>query len=152
MTAPEPVLTVGQVAVLRLVADGHTYRQAADVLHLSETTVKRRCRDAASVLGTNNITHTVAAAQRLGLLEEDIPVPTNEQLVQATELVVQAQFGSAAFLQRKLQVNFAESHRILDRLEKLGVVGPADGARARDVLIEPGQLDNILAEVRKVNA
>lgn len=152
MTADEPVLNAGHIAVLRLAADGHTHRETAVLLGITEDAVKNRCRKAARLLGTNNTTHTVAVAQRLGLLEEDMPVLSQEQLVQATELVVQCQFGSAAFLQRKLHVTFAESHRILDRLEQLGVVGPADGARARDVLIEPGQLDDMLAEVRKVNA
>lgn len=152
MNATESALNAGQLAVLRLVADGHNYRETAALLGISEDAVKKRCTRAADALGTNHITHTVAVALRRGHLEEDIPMPTKEQLVQATELVVQAQFGSASFLQRKLRVNFAESHRILDQLERFGVVGPADGARARDVLIEPGQLDNILAEVRKATA
>lgn len=152
MTAAGPVLTAEQVAVLRLYADGHTYATAGAELHISESTAKRRAGDAAAVLGTNHIAHTIAVALCYGLLEEIPPMPSQEQLAQATELVVQAQFGSAAFLQRKLRVTFAESQAILSRLEQLGVVGPADGARARDVLVEPGQLDDMLAEVRKVNA
>lgn len=148
----KPVLTAGQVAVLRLAATGHKIRETAQLLGITEDAVKNRCRAAARALGTNNTTHTVAVAQRLGLLEENPPMPTQEQLARATEILVQCQFGSAAMLQRKLPATFAESHRILDRLEQLGVVGPADGARARDVLVEPGQLDDILAEVRKVTA
>lgn len=70
MTATEPQLTAGQVAVLQLVADGRTYREAAAELGVSESTAKRRCGEAALALGTNHITHTVAVAQRLGLLEE----------------------------------------------------------------------------------
>ncbi len=152
MTADKPVLTAGEVDVLRLAATGHKYRDIASLLHVSENVVKNRVRDASDALGTKNVTHTVAVALRRGLLEENPPMYTQEQLARATELVVQCQFGSAAMLQRKLPATFAESHRILDRLETLGVVGPADGARARDVLIEPGQLDDILVEVRKVTA
>lgn len=152
MTAAKPVLKPEHIAVLRLYADGHTYRSAGTVLNISESTAKRRAGEAADVLDTNHIAHTIAVALRLGLLEEDPPMPSQEQLAQATEIVVQCQFGSSSLLQRKLGVTFAESHRILDRLHDLGVVGPADGARARDVLVEPGQLDDILAEVRKVNA
>jgi DNA-binding CsgD family transcriptional regulator len=146
------VLTAEQVAVLRLYADGHTYRTSGEQLGISENAAKHRCQHAARALGTRHITHTVAEALRRGLLEEEPPMPTNEQIIQAAELVVGAQFGSASFLQRRLGVKFAESHRILDRLHELGVVGPADGARARDVLITPGELDDLLAELRKVKA
>lgn len=152
MNATESALNAGQLAVLRLVADGHNYRETAALLGISEDAVKKRCTRAADVLGTNHITHTVAVALRRGLLEEDIPMPDQEQLAQATELVVTTQFGSSSMLQRKLGVKYPESERILDRLEALGVVGPSNGAAARDVLIEPGQLNNILAEVRKANA
>lgn len=152
MNTTEPALTDDQVSILRLVAAGNHYREVAAVLHLSVSTVKRRCYTAADVLGTNHIAHTVAVALRRGLLEENPPMPSQEQLVQAAELVVQAQFGSSSFLQRKLKVTFAESGRLLDRLEQHGVVGPADGARARDVLIEPGDLDALLVELRKVTA
>lgn len=78
MTA-EPVLTGGQVAVLRLVADGHTLRQVASVLGVSESTVNRRAADAATLLGTNHIAHTVAVAIRRGLLKEEPPVPPEDE-------------------------------------------------------------------------
>jgi DNA-binding CsgD family transcriptional regulator len=76
VTAPKPVLTAGQVDVLRLYADGHTYRSAAAALHISESTAKRQTGDAAAVLGTKHITHTIAVALRHGLLEEEPPVPS----------------------------------------------------------------------------
>lgn len=71
MTSDQQALTDGQVAVLRLVADGASYAQAATALGRSESTVKRRCADAATRLGTNHITHTVAVAIRHGLLNEE---------------------------------------------------------------------------------
>jgi DNA-binding CsgD family transcriptional regulator len=74
VTAVESVLTDGQVAVLRLVADGRTLRQAATELGVSESTVSRRAADAATLLGTNHISHTVAVAIRRGLLKEEPPV------------------------------------------------------------------------------
>lgn len=80
MTAVEPVLTAEAVAVLRLVADGHTYRSAGQVLHISESTAKRRAGDAAAVLETNHIAHTIAAALRRGLLDEEMSVPDTDQL------------------------------------------------------------------------
>lgn len=74
MTASAPVLTAGQIAVLRLAADGHKQRGIADQLGITEDAVKNRCRAAAAVLGTNNTTHTVAVALRRGLLDEENPM------------------------------------------------------------------------------
>ncbi len=67
-------LTNGQVAVLRLYADGNSYRETGALLGISESAVKNRCARAAERLGTNHIAHTVAVALRLGLLDEESPM------------------------------------------------------------------------------
>lgn len=53
----------------------------------------------------------------------------------AAELVVSTQFGSRSMLQRKLRIGWEQTAHIMDELERLGVVGQDDGARARDVRI-----------------
>lgn len=53
----------------------------------------------------------------------------------AAEIVIQSGKASASLLQRRLRVGYARAARLIDLLEEQGVVGPADGARPREVLV-----------------
>ncbi len=72
-----------------------------------------------------------------GDLKED------ELLSQAREVVVQAGKASASLLQRRLRIGYARAARLLDLLEEDGVIGPADGAKPREVYQSPqDEIDN----------
>lgn len=67
----------------------------------------------------------------------DIDVSERDKLFkEAAEVIVVAQQGSASLLQRKLKLGYNRAGRIIDQLEAAGVVGPFEGSKARQVLIQ----------------
>ncbi|MEK7606326.1 MAG: DNA translocase FtsK [Patescibacteria group bacterium] len=57
---------------------------------------------------------------------------------EARETVIHAGKASTSYLQRKLRVGYARAARLMDILEERGIIGPADGAKPRDILVEHG--------------
>lgn len=67
----------------------------------------------------------------------------DELFDEALKLVVRHQQGSVSLLQRRLKVGYARAARLIDQLEDAGYVGPFDGSKAREVLIDEEELMNM---------
>ncbi len=73
------------------------------------------------------------------------PGQRDEFFEEAARLIVRHQQGSVSLLQRRLKVGYSRAARLVDELESAGIVGPYDGSKAREVMIESDeQLDALL--------
>ena len=66
-------------------------------------------------------------------------------LWEAAEIVVASGLGSTSNIQRKLKVGYSRAGRIMDMLEEKGVVGPPNGSKPREVLVDAMELETLKA-------
>ncbi len=64
----------------------------------------------------------------------------------AIKLIQETGKASASLLQRRLKLGYARAARVLDQLEKAGIIGPVNGAKPRDILIEHRTSDDGMTE------
>ncbi len=73
----------------------------------------------------------------------------DDMLEDAARLVVQNQHGSTSMIQRRLKLGYNRAGRIMDQLEHLGIVGPNEGSKPREVLFhDEVELQRFLKELR----
>ena len=78
--------------------------------------------------------------------QSEASAPADDPLLwEAADIVVNSQLGSTSSLQRVLSVGYARAGRIMDMLENKGVVGPANGSKPRDVLLDKEGLEDLKA-------
>lgn len=93
------------------------------------------------ILSTNIVTLGASSPSGDGGSESDDPL-----LWDAADIVVSSGLGSTSNIQRRLKVGYARAGRIMDQLEEKGVVGPANGSKPREVLLDdPMELETLKA-------
>ncbi|MBW3628192.1 MAG: DNA translocase FtsK 4TM domain-containing protein [Gemmatimonadetes bacterium] len=93
-----------------------------------------------------NILDEVRAREADGgdLEEDEGAVAERDKLFrEAAELCVQHQGGSTSLLQRRLRIGYGRAARIIDQLHHAGILGPPDGSKPRDVMVDLIQLDQL---------
>lgn len=70
----------------------------------------------------------------------------DELFKEAAKLVVRHNLASVSLLQRRFKIGYARAGRIIDQLERAGIVGPYEGSKAREVLVDHDELQQILRE------
>ena len=120
--------------------------------YVSEHEVKRIVSFLADEMGEPAFVEEVTEKQQTPTAfggGEDGDGDGDELFAEAKEIVVKAQKASTSYLQRKLRIGYARAARLMDLLEDAGVVGSADGSRAREVLIHEDEGGTIQEETEK---
>jgi S-DNA-T family DNA segregation ATPase FtsK/SpoIIIE len=76
---------------------------------------------------------------------------SDELIPAAKDEILRAGKASASLLQRRLKVGYARAARLLDLLEQEGFIGPADGAKPRDILKADLGSDEPIPEIPSPN-
>lgn len=89
-----------------------------------------------------------------GIVRTGVAEPQDDDplIWEAAHIVVESQLGSTSGLQRRFKVGYARAGRIMDMLEEKGVVGPPDGSKPREVLLDEeglAALESVDAEMAR---
>ena len=68
-------------------------------------------------------------------------------LEEALDIVMETGIASASRLQRQLRVGFTRAARLVDSMEKIGIVGPPDGSKPREILVDEDTAKDMLSRV-----
>jgi S-DNA-T family DNA segregation ATPase FtsK/SpoIIIE len=86
--------------------------------------------------------------RRTTLDEDEIDNLTDPMYEPAARLVIKTRKASASYIQRRLHLGYTRSARLLDMMEREGLVGPLNGSKGREVLVPPdhfAEVDDTLA-------
>ncbi len=81
--------------------------------------------------------------------DDDLFDPDSDELLaDAAQLVIETGSASVSMLQRRLRVGYTRAGRLIDMLERRGIVGPWEGSKPRQILVEPDEFEHVVAALR----
>ncbi len=122
-----------------LLAPGTHRLQRVHGAYLSEPEINRIVEFLKGT-GTPEYDDSIVVAAQEDQNAEDVE-DYDERYDEAVHIVTQTRQASISMLQRKLRVGYNRAARMIEKMEREGIVGPSDGVRPRDVLIDPIQME-----------
>ncbi len=101
--------------------------------YLSESEI-RQVTDFLRRQGSPAYNQNILETQEEGIVDKDDDY--DERYDDAVALITQTRMASISMIQRRLRIGYNRAARIIERMEKEGVVGPSDGVKAREVLVK----------------
>lgn len=90
-----------------------------------------------------------AQGDETGTSSDFDPSQLDPLLEEAARLIVAHQQGSTSLVQRKMKLGYNRAGRLIDQMESLGIVGPFEGSKARQVLVDEYQLETLLKSLER---
>ena len=115
-------------SIVEFLKNGKTFEYDADIIESIEREAAR-CGEKKKGKGTDSDGGDFDGEDRDSIISSD------DAVLPAIEIAVESGSVSTSLLQRKLSLGYARAARIVDKLEKIGVVGPFEGSKPRKVLI-----------------
>jgi S-DNA-T family DNA segregation ATPase FtsK/SpoIIIE len=73
---------------------------------------------------------------------------SDDLLAEAAQLVIETGSASVSMLQRRLRVGYTRAGRLIDMLERRGIVGPWEGSKPRQIMVESDEVEQVLAALK----
>jgi S-DNA-T family DNA segregation ATPase FtsK/SpoIIIE len=89
-----------------------------------------------------------APGDETGSTSDFDPSELDPLLEESARLIVGHQQGSTSLIQRKMKLGYNRAGRLIDQMESLGIVGPFEGSKARQVLVDEYRLEQILNDLK----
>ena len=80
--------------------------------------------------------------------DDEFDPDSDDLLADAAQLVIETGSASVSMLQRRLRVGYTRAGRLIDMLERRGVVGPWEGSKPRQILVDADEAEHVLAGLR----
>jgi DNA segregation ATPase FtsK/SpoIIIE, S-DNA-T family len=80
--------------------------------------------------------------------EAEFDPDSDDLLADAAQLVIETGSASVSMLQRRLRVGYTRAGRLIDMLERRGVVGPWEGSKPRQILVDADEVEHVMAALR----
>jgi S-DNA-T family DNA segregation ATPase FtsK/SpoIIIE len=115
---------------------GSAKLERAQGAYLSDAEVERIVDHCAKQGAPRFETDIHAAIDESADEDDDVSAADEETIVKCIEVVRQEQKASTSLLQRRLRLGYTRAARMIDILEQRGIIGPGDGAKAREVYLK----------------